>query len=205
MKKVTLQDFAESFGTTESDLSVCKSLFDKFDFSYREISGKEKDDLILQVLRKIKNDTQIIGAPEREQIWEDGWSENLKQFRDNKDDLSCVIPKFFRPNEPIRFKLQYIQPSNPTFLKDYYLLFQQWLFTKYLQGFDTIYEFGCGSGINLLAMANLFPQTKLIGYDFVPSSVELINGIAQHHGSTYVDSPSVMVVTSSITLPESSR
>ena len=51
----------------------------------------------------------------------------------------------------------------------------------YLKTFDSIYEFGCGTGFNLAVLAQLYPKKKLHGLDFVSSSVDLINRI----GDTY--------------------
>jgi cyclopropane fatty-acyl-phospholipid synthase-like methyltransferase len=64
---------------------------------------------------------------------------------------------------------------------DYYNVFRLWLFKKYLSEFEHIYEFGCGTGFNLVVLARLFPEKKLFGLDFVPSSVELVNKIGTAH------------------------
>jgi cyclopropane fatty-acyl-phospholipid synthase-like methyltransferase len=47
---------------------------------------------------------------------------------------------------------------------------------------QTIYEFGCGSGFNLVALAQLYPNKVLHGLDFVSSSVEIVNKLAQLYG-----------------------
>lgn len=180
---ITLEDFANSFGTTVDDIrKYCLDIIEKSDFSYTVINGEERDRLILDILKKIDEDKQIIGSPERKRAWDKGWEENYQDFIDSGYDLDTLIPKFIRHGQPIRYNLMYISPSNHKFELDYYRVFRQWLFKKYLSQYDNIYEFGCGTGFNLVAMSQLYPDKKLYGLDFVPSSIKLINNIAWHYG-----------------------
>ena len=180
MKKVQLSDFAASFGTEEKEVE--ESCLDKIkgvDFRYNVIEKEKRDLLLLEVIKKIDQDVQIIAAPERKQRWEEGWAENLKEFTDHDYDLNKVIPKFIRPNQPIRLGNNYIQPSNPFFELNYLKVYRQWVFSKYLADFDSVYEFGAGTGFNLFALSELFPDKDLYGSDFVSSSVDLINTIGR--------------------------
>ncbi|MEW6040559.1 MAG: class I SAM-dependent methyltransferase, partial [Elusimicrobiota bacterium] len=178
--KVTVEDFARSFGITPKDISkTCRGLISKMDFRYKIIEGAERDKIILDVLRRMNSDRQVIGAPERHQAWESGWAENLKTFINAKYDLKALYPKFIRPGQTIRFNGNYISPANPNFELDYVTVFRQWFFKKYLSECDPVYEFGCGTGFNLAALAQLYPEKKLFGLDFVTSSVELVKKIGE--------------------------
>jgi len=180
---LTVKDFVRSFGTNVDDISDnCKELIAKTDFKYRIIEGKERDKIILNVLKKIESDTQKIGAPERENVWEKGWSENLEEFIKSNGNLTKLVPKFIRPNQVIRLNQKYIMPSNPNFELEYFSVFRLWIFKKYLKKFDHIYEFGCGTGFNLIVLAQLYPKKKLYGLDFVPSSRDLVNKISEIYG-----------------------
>lgn len=180
---LTVEDFARSFGTSAEDISDdCKELITKTDFRYRIIDGKERDDVILNVLRKIESDKQKIGSPERENVWEKGWSENLNEFVESNGDLKKLVPKFIRPNQAIRLNQKYVMPSKPNFELDYFSVFRLWIFKKYLKDFDHIYEFGCGTGFNLVVLASLFPEKKLYGLDYVASSVNIVNKICEIYG-----------------------
>jgi len=172
--EVTLEDFARSFGTTVDDIpDSCRDIIAKSDFRYEILKGEERDKVLLDVLKKIKSDTQIIGAPEREDAWEKGWEENLQDFIQSGHDLNKLVPKFIRPNQAIRLDQNYIMPCNPDFELDYFSAFRLWLFEKYLKEFDSIYEF------NLVVLARLYPEKNLYGLDFVPSSVNLVNEIGK--------------------------
>jgi len=181
--EVTLEDFAQSFGTTVDDIpSDCRELIAHADFRYKILIGEERDKILLDVLKKIESDKQIIGAPERQGIWEKGWAENLHDFIKSGHDLNSLVPRFIRPNQAIRFNRNYILPFNSNFEIDFFSIFRLWLFKKYLKQFDFIYEFGCGTGFNLAVLAQLYPDKKLHGLDFVPSSVNLVNKIGEVYG-----------------------
>ena len=176
--QITLEDFAQCFGTTVEDIpDSCRDLIAKTDFRYKIPTGEERDEILLSVLKKIESDKQTVGAAERQNVWEKGWAENLYDFVKSGHNLNSLVPKFIRPNQVIRFNRNYIFPCNPKFELDYFSIFRIWLFEKYLKTFDSIYEFGCGTGFNLAVLAQLYPKKNLHGLDFVPSSVDLVNRI----------------------------
>jgi hypothetical protein len=179
---VTLEDFAQSFGTTPDDVyEKCSDIINKYDFTFSVIEGIERDMLILNILKRIDSDQQVIGAPERKEVWNKGWEENRDEFISSNCDLNKLIPRFIRYGQPLRFNRQYIQPSTPAFELNYFVVFRQWLFKTFFTSVSHIYEFGCGTGFNLVALAQLNPDKNLFGLDFVPSSVDLVNKIADHY------------------------
>lgn len=182
MQKVTLEDFIESFGTEKNTMpKECADLIAQKDFSYEVLEGDKKEKVVLEVLKKLETDNQIIGAKERQNVWHDGWDENLKDFINSGYDLQKLVPKFIRPNKIIRYKQNYICPTNPNFELDYYSVFRKWLFAAYFKEFDNIYEFGCGTGFNLVALSQLYSDKNLYGTDFVKSSADLVNEIGKAH------------------------
>jgi len=184
INEITLEDFAHSFGTTVEDISGdCQRLIAGFAFEkYKVLKGKKQNAVILGVIKKIVADQQVIGAPGRQDIWQGGWTETLNDFIKSGYDLNKLTPKFIRPGQVVRFNQDYVLPANSNFELDYFKIFRQWLFNKYLGDFDTIYEFGCGTGFNLVALAQLYPEKELHGLDFVPSSRDLVNKIGEIYG-----------------------
>lgn len=182
MPEVTIADFARSFAASEDEFSEeCLQAIGKCDLSYKHLDQRQRDDVILRVLKKIASDTQVIGAQGRTSVWEQGWAENLHAFIAQNYSLEALIPKFIRQNQLIRYDGDYIMPANPRFEFDYMTVFRIWLFQKYFAHYSSIYEFGCGSGLNLVLLASLFPQKDLCGLDFVQSPVDLINTIGETH------------------------
>ena len=92
------------------------------------------------------------------------------------------MPKFIRKNQPIRFMGDYIIPSESHFEHVYFNIFRAWLFEKYFSKYDTIYDVGCGSSYNLIELCRRFPDKKVYGFDFVQSSVDIVNDLSKHHG-----------------------
>lgn len=183
IRRVTVEDFADSFGTTVDDLPhACRELIANTDFRYGILEGDERDRVILDVLRGIETDQQKIGAPEREGIWEKGWAESFRDFCASGYDLNTLVPKFVRSDQVIRLNRKLVKPTDPTFELDFFSVFFQWLFRKYLKGMDAVYEFGCGTGMNLATIAQIFPTMELHGLDFVPSSRDLLNKVGEVYG-----------------------
>lgn len=174
--------FAELFGIDAGNIrDTTRSLIQRHDFSYREIVGDERDKLILDVLKRIDRDQQVIGAEERKVVWYKGWDANLKEFLSTNFALEALIPKFIRPGQPVRLKRSFVFPNNPDFELRFVEVVRSWIFEEFFAPFDNLYEFGCGTGFNLVPLAQRFPDKKLFGSDFVQSSVDLVNSIARQY------------------------
>jgi SAM-dependent methyltransferase len=52
----------------------------------------------------------------------------------------------------------------------------------YFKGLTQIFEFGCGTGHNLLRLRNVFPGTKLVGLDWTQASQNIVRKVATHLG-----------------------
>ena len=182
IKTLDIQTLADSFGTTTEDIpEECINLLNKMDREYMVLGHDEREKLIVDVLKKIDSDKQIIGAPERTKQWHLGWEENLIQLRESDYDLKNVLPKFIKKNKPIRFMGNYIIPKEPHFEHLYYNVFRAWLFDKYFSSFDSVYDIGCGSSYNLVELCSRFPEKKIHGFDFVQSSVDIVNELAKKY------------------------
>ncbi len=182
IQKVSLSDLAICLGTTVDTLNEeFKTRFRSMDLSYTVLTNHEKEQEVLNALKYMDADSQIIGAPERVAAWENGWRENYDAFIES-GDLDDIVPKFIRPGNIVRWRQQFIRPNNPNFELCFIKLLQYWVFHTYFKKCENIYEFGCGSGMNLVALSKLFPDKSLFGSDFVKSSSELINAIAEKHG-----------------------
>lgn len=147
------------------------------DFSYRILDDKERDEVIVNILKKIESDNKIVGMPERTDTWSKGWLESLEEFRKIGTPTS-LIPRYMKPNQFMRLNRQFVYTNDPHFEWHAYQIFKLCLFAKYLKDFKYIYELGCGTGHNLLTLAQLFPEKILYGFDFVKSSSDLVNLIA---------------------------
>lgn len=172
-------DFAKSFDTDAEKFSnELNEIIQNLNFNYRIPTLEENESLILELLKKINSDKQIIGAKERDDVWFKGWDENLQMYRNSGFDESSLTPKFVRPGNPVRLNKKFVFPEDDNFELNYIEVYRQWFIENYFNNVENVYEFGCGTGFNLLHVNRVFSEKKLFGSDFVQSSVDLVNEIA---------------------------
>ena len=182
MNNVGVAEFALHFGVEPKSFSEdCIALISSMDFRYTNIEGQELESLRLSILKRIDEDRQIIGAKDRTEVWSKGWQENLDQFLASKGSLESLVPKFIRPDQPARLNGKFIMPYDSQFELNFVKVWRHWVFEEYFSDVDNIFEFGCGTGINLVAASKMFPNKKLYGSDFVKSAVNLVNAIAKKY------------------------
>lgn len=164
-------------------IKLCSNLIKSSDLRYTIITEKEREQLILSILKRIDEDIYDVGS---QKIWNKSWEESYQEFITNNYDLETLVPKFISINQshyqPLRYNNKFIKPVNNTFWLNYYSIFRQWLFKTFLTNIEYIYEFGCGTGYNLIALAQLHLDNKMLyGLDFSPNSVKIINEIRNSH------------------------
>jgi len=150
--------------------------FKAIDLSYSEIPKSANNEAVLRVLNALNSDLIQVGA-HRSGDWEKGWQENYENYKQSKN-LNDVIPKYFNKIPLIRWKQEWIQPNSPTMEYDMLGLIVNFITDSYLENFSNIYEFGCGTGHNLLRIRNRLPDVNLIGLDWATSSQALIRQVA---------------------------
>ncbi len=150
--------------------------FKATDLSYSEISKSANNEAILHVLNALNSDLIQVGA-HRSGDWEKGWQENFENYKQSKN-LSDVIPKYFNKIPLIRWKQEWIEPNSPTMEYDMLGLIVNFITDSYLEDFSNVYEFGCGTGHNLLRIRDRMLDVNLIGLDWATSSQALIRQVA---------------------------
>ena len=177
---LSAEAFAQAFGENEQALpGEALDLVETTDFSYETLSQPEREQVVLGVLQKIEARTFQKVGEHRKGTWERGWQENLDAFADQ--GLESLVPRFMRPSQIVRLNQQYVRVHNPKFELDFLSVLRFWLFRRYLAGADAVYEFGCGSGYNLVALAQLYPECELCGLDWAETAVELVNRLGETH------------------------
>ena len=88
--------------------------FDKADLSYRYLHKDENEKLCLEIKKTIESGKLSKSGPQKLEIWERGWGENLSNFVETKD-LNSLKPKFVRDGLVKRFRGQFIIPRNTQF------------------------------------------------------------------------------------------
>lgn len=175
---LTIKEFAKSFGEDVDNLheSVIK-LINQEKLILYPLTHEDRDRLVIQIIEKIRKDSQVIASNSRTDVWEKGWRENLDAFRENPASDESLVPKFIRANMPVRWFKEYYKSDSENFELSYIEILRQYLITKYFGDVENLYEFGAGTGFNLLHAHRIFPKLNLYGTDFVQSAVDLMNEI----------------------------
>jgi hypothetical protein len=173
-------DFASSFGeeVNELDESVL-DLIEQEDLALYPLSTMDRDLLLIEVIERIRKDKQVIASEDRTAAWEKGWAENLEMFRQNPNSDAALVPKFVREGLPVRWFKKYFNSNVTNFELKYIEILRQFIITKYFGKVDNLYEFGAGTGFNLLHANRIYPNLTLIGTDFVQPAVDLMNLIGK--------------------------
>ena len=176
------EDFARLFGVTFDSLpKECIALIDKSDFNYDLPTPADRDQIILGVLKHLDSDAPTQVGEQRSDLWERCWSENLQNFVSSEFELEKLVPKFIKPGQPIRLNQQYVMPRSTSFELAFFQVCRAYFGLKYFSDVKSLYEFGCGTGFNLVALGKLMPHLQLHGLDWSPSACEMVNLIGNNH------------------------
>lgn len=181
-----IRDFAKLFGTKEDDISkVCRKIIKENNFCYQKLSAQKQAEIISHINNKIKKNEFFTAGKNAKSIWEKRWSGQLKNFKISNFQTETLVPEYFnKPNHETYFRFygDFIKPLDKNFEFNWLRVYRNWLFGKYFKNYDNIYDFGCGSGINTVLLANLFPKKNLHCLDWVSSSKNIANLLAKKYG-----------------------
>ncbi len=177
--KVSLAELEESFGATSGFSDSTKRLFESRDLRYCELSADETEKLINSIEIKIDQGFAKVGS-HRADVWESAWAEVKDAFFLSGMDPKVLNPNFIGSFDYLRYNGRYVRPQVREFELFFFEIFRDWLFSTYASAFDRIYEFGSGSGFNLIELSSKFPGKELVGFDWSESAVKILNEFAGH-------------------------
>jgi len=170
------------FGTTPDRITAeCRRMISEHDFSHRILVRDEHEAKLREAQAELDRPLRVAGR-HRIGDWEDGWAENLSDFVQGGFDLKSLMPRFMEPGRAMRLDGQYIVPSHERFEMNLVSVLRRWLFGEWFEPVDNVYEFGCGTAHNLVALAQQYPDKNLHGLDWARSSQEIIGHIVEHYG-----------------------
>lgn len=154
--------------------------------TYEELTPPEQAEAVLRVLKALDGGLTQSGS-HRLSSWEQGWRENLDAFvaSGSLDDLA---PRYFGKEPVVRWRQRYIKGTDQSFEYRIFGLLLDWVIDEWIHEPSKVYEFGCGTGHNLLRVRERYPQAELAGLDWATSSQEVIQLIARGTGDALLDS-----------------
>lgn len=172
--QLTIEDFQKSFGVTDEFTESTLKLFRSRNFNYKALSQDEAEDLLQAIELRIDQGFSKVGS-HRADIWESAWADINKSFFSSGMNPKALNPNFIGSFDYLRYNGWYISPEVREFELFFFEVFRDWLFSQYAAEFDTVYEFGSGSGFNLIELSSKFPDKELVGFDWSESAVEILN------------------------------
>ena len=154
--KLTPDKFAKSFQVSVEEFSSgLKDLIQESNIELEPIEGLDRENLLLEILGRIKTDTQVIASAERTKVWMDGWNENLEAFLNSGGNVTTLVPKIIRANQPVRWFSKYYKANIDNPELKYIEILRRFVFEKYFAKISKLYEFGAGTGSKMLEGYNL--------------------------------------------------
>ena len=180
--QINTKKLSTLFKTNKTEIQKFCSTQLRQKIEYQYLSIEERDLIVIKILERINEDKQIIASKGRKEKWLKGWEESLKTYSKNKS-LKSLVPKFYTARENKFFRLggEFIKVKNPMFEVNMINIYRNWYFKKYFSKVKNIYEFGAGTGINLIELSKIFPKKKIYGSDFVKSAVDLLKLVSKNN------------------------
>jgi hypothetical protein len=141
-------------------------------------SKQQRDDILLKLVKYLLSDDVVIAGSHRKKQWEDGWLENLNDYL-NSRDLNSIVPKYFDKYKIQRLNGKFIVPQSDNFEVGLVSIFQYIIFEKYFKESKNVYEFGAGTGHNLLRVREVNKSANLYSMEWAKSGVEIIKNVAK--------------------------
>jgi hypothetical protein len=175
-EKITLDDFLSlfDFEFTPSEIEEVATIISERNFQFIKLQDSDRDRIIHEVLKRVEMQFAPSGE-HRESEWNDGWSENLKEFMETNYSPKSLIPKYYRPSNIKRWRGNYILTESSSFEYDFFEVLRYLVFRGLLKDATNVFEFGCGSPHNLVALSEQFPGMSLFACDWSPAAVQIAN------------------------------
>jgi hypothetical protein len=133
---------------------------------YQLLTKAEEEQVIIQIIEKLLDPYLPFSGEHRKEQWERGWEENL--------NTNSYKPKYFDKYPIQRFNGQLVRAVSPNYEQEMLYSIVDELAEKYLKGAEHIYEFGCGTGHNMLRVRQINKDAILYGCDWTESSNKLV-------------------------------
>ena len=180
---LTKLDFESLWGEPLSAWVVDR--LERRDLRYAVLAAEQRDQVLLEIMGVLLGETPRAGK-HRSSDWESGWTENLTLYVASGDDRA-LVPRYFNKNPVVRWRQELVRSESPTLEFDLFATLLDWVLdTRVPDHTKALYEFGCGTGHNLLRARERFPRAKITGLDWATSSQEAIRALSRAHDDEHM-------------------
>lgn len=173
MKKVLINPeyIAKLFNDNLSD--YVKNKISEYKLTYSPLEKEEEEQVVIKIINTLLDPFLVYSGPHRLKQWEKGWNQNLTRL-DKEKSINAILPHYFGKYEINRLNQTFVKGVSLNYEKNIFYIVVYYVFDKYLREFENIYEFGCGTGQNLLKVREVNPFASLFGLDWAKSSQKII-------------------------------
>lgn len=144
---------------------------------YSPLNKNEEEQVFIKIINTLLDPFLVYSGPHRLKQWEKGWGQNLTELQKEKTTDS-VFPHYHGKYGVNRINQNFVKGVSPNYERNMLYVIADYVFDKYLRKFENIYEFGCGTGHNLLRAREVNPSANLFGLDWAKSSQKIIKQMA---------------------------
>lgn len=166
---ITPEEFSRVTGEVVTD-EIAKMITDMC-LEFEELNQEEYDESLSHLEKALTSNLKVSG-PDRRNDWETGWAENFDVV-----DQRSLTPKYMSKFSIVRWDDRLVKSKSSNFEYNMLVLIQMCVFNKWFKKVESIYEFGCGTGHNLLRAHQVNRNAKLYGLDWAESSQLLLKKI----------------------------
>lgn len=172
------KDIENLFNDTLSEYVKKKIL--SYNLVYSLLSKEEEEQVIIKIINTLLDPFLVYSGPHRLKQWEKGWGQNLSELEKEKT-LGMVFPHYHGKYAINRLNQNFVKGISPNYERNMLYVILDYVFDKYLREAGNIYEFGCGTGHNLLKLREVNPKANLFGLDWAKSSQKIIKRMVDTH------------------------
>ena len=173
MKNILIrhQDIARLFNDKLSD--YVKDKISKYKLIYSPLEKEEEEQVIIKIIDTLLDQFLVYSGPHRLKQWEKGWGQNLAELNKEKT-TDAIFPHYHGKYEINRLNQKFVRGVSPNYERNMLYVILDYVFDKYLREAENIYEFGCGTGHNLLKAREVNPSANFFGLDWAKSSQKIL-------------------------------
>jgi hypothetical protein len=146
------------------------------ELSYTPATREEEAAIFADIENIIANKKfRVVGDGDDHAVWEKGWGEVAAALANATTvSIETLKPQYYHNDVPLRMLRGYVKPHSDYF--EYYvgIAVRRQVLLTYLNDPHRLVELGCGTGMNLLIAAALFPNAELGGSDWVQPTLDIL-------------------------------
>ena len=174
-KLIGHQDIAKLFNDELSD--YVKNKISEYKLVCSPLSKSEEEQVYIKIINTLLDPFLVYSGPHRLKQWEKGWGQNLAELNKEKT-TKAIFPHYHGKYEINRLNQAFVKGISPNYERNMLYVILDYVFDKYLRKAENIYEFGCGTGHNLLKAREVNPSANFFGLDWAKSSQKILKQMA---------------------------